>query len=109
MSFFVRLHAGAGDAAAEAVGGKARSLLRLAETGLPVPPAVVLEARLFRTLRAGGPPLPEDLRAAGAFEAVDRARAALAAAELPPDVRAGLAAELAALAPGRQARFAVRS
>ena len=49
------------NAPAEQIGGKARSLLKLAEAGLPVPPAIVLTTELYATLRAGGPPPPATL------------------------------------------------
>ena len=49
MTFCVRL--GPGVASAR-IGGKARSLLRLAEAGLAVPQAIVVTTDLLETLRA---------------------------------------------------------
>ena len=99
-----------------AVGGKARSLLRLAEAGLPVPPAFVVTDALFRQLRAAGPALPAALRTTSDLDALERARAALLAAPAP----AGFPDELARHLDGleqrerpepvvRPARFSVRS
>jgi pyruvate,water dikinase len=93
----------------DAVGGKAASLLRLAEAGLQVPRALVVPQDVFRAMRAAGPALPDDLAAPGALGAVEGAREAMAAASLPVEVRAALPAELAALSPGPGARFSVRS
>jgi pyruvate,water dikinase len=99
--------------AQEEIGGKARSLARLAEAGLPVPPALVISADLFRRLREVGPPLPATLDGADALAAVERARAALRAASLslPPALLAVLPAELDALAARAtgSASYAVRS
>ena len=106
MSFCLRLGP---TAPAEKIGGKARSLLRLAAAGLRVPPALVVTSDLFAALRAGGPPLPKTLAAPGALAALEAAVRALVAAPLPPGFRAGLAAELAALDGGPSPRFSVRS
>src|SRR5262245_21570822 len=93
----------------ELIGGKARSLLRLAAAGLPVPPALVVTTDLWRAWRAAGPPLPAALDAPGALEAVESARVAVAQAPFPEGFVASLTAALAALAPGAAARFSVRS
>jgi pyruvate,water dikinase len=93
-----------------AIGGKARSLLRLAGAGLRVPPAFAITDALFRRLRAGGPPLPGALRGAGDLGALDRARDQLLAAPWPADFLAELAHHLDRLAPGEgDARFSIRS
>ena len=59
MSFLVQLDR---KAPADKIGGKARSLLKLAEAGLAVPPAIAVTTELYATLRAGGhrcpPPWP---------------------------------------------------
>ena len=68
MTFCVRLGAGA---PVEKIGGKARSLLRLAEAGLPVPQAIVVTTDLLAKLRAGGPKLPSTLNAPGALTTVE--------------------------------------
>ncbi|HVZ86892.1 MAG TPA: hypothetical protein VHG72_07975, partial [Polyangia bacterium] len=94
MSFCVRLTAEAG---AEAIGGKARSLLRLAAAGLPVPPAFAVTADLFAALRAGGPALPASLAVPGALAAIGAATAALRQAAWPEGFREDLARELGAL------------
>ncbi len=91
------------------LGGKARSLLRLAAAGLAVPPATVVTTDLFAALRAGGPALPARLTAPDALAALARAEAALAGAPWPDGFEDELAGALAALAPGADARFAVRS
>ncbi|MES1165208.1 MAG: PEP/pyruvate-binding domain-containing protein, partial [Verrucomicrobiota bacterium] len=94
-------------AAASEIGGKARSLLRLQEAGLPVPPAFAVTAELFRMLRRGGPPLPRALGEAGALARVGEAAAALRAAPWPAGFADELRARVAAL-PGA-ARLSVRS
>src|SRR5262245_48700828 len=106
MPFCVRL----GPAAPrDKIGGKARSLLRLAEAGLPVPTAIVVTTDLFATLRAGGPPLPSTLNAPGALTAVDGAARALASAPWPEGFASALAREVDTLVPEPGARYAVRS
>ena len=93
-----------------AVGGKARSLLRLAEAGLPVPPAFAVTDALFRQLRADGPPLPAAMRTTADLDRLDGARAGLLAAPVPPGFADELARHLEGLAPGDPgARFSVRS
>jgi pyruvate,water dikinase len=111
MSFCVRLRPGID---AGRLGGKARSLLRLATAGLPVPEALVVTSELFAALRAGGPPLPAELPRARALEAGTLAALGTVAGAL--GVRAwpaGFVEELAGglhdLAPSPGARFAVRS
>jgi phosphohistidine swiveling domain-containing protein len=108
MSFCIRLADVRVEDPAElaAVGGKARSLSRLAAAGLPIPPAFVVTSRLFRALRAAGPPLPEALADAAAVRAAEGAVAALVAAPWPAGFEAELTSAIARL--GAQ-RFAVRS
>jgi pyruvate,water dikinase len=103
ISFCVPLRAGA---PVERIGGKARSLLRLAEAGLPVPPAFAVSSDLFAALRRGGPPLPADLTAPGALDAIAQAAQALRAAPWPDGFLDQLAGALASL-PGD--RLSVRS
>ena len=57
-----------------AIGGKARSLLRLARAGYRVPAAFAVTAEVFRRLREGGPALPAKLRDADDLAELDRAR-----------------------------------
>jgi len=90
------------------IGGKARSLLRLAAGGLPVPRAFAVTSDLYAALRAGGPPLPAIEDAATLAAALDAA-AALTAAPWPASFVAELRAALAGLDPASQARFSVRS
>lgn len=106
MSFCVRL-----DPAAprEQIGGKARSLLSLAQAGLPVPPALAVTTELFAALRSGAPPLPPSLADPGALAALDAAARALRQAPWPPGFAPDLAAALASLDARPEARFAVRS
>ena len=106
MTFCVRLGPGA---AREKIGGKARSLVRLAEAGLPVPRAIVVTTDLFAALRAGGPPLPSALTAPGALTTVEGAARALAAAAWPAGFATTLAREVDTLVPEPGARYAVRS
>ncbi|HXI60819.1 MAG TPA: PEP/pyruvate-binding domain-containing protein [Polyangia bacterium] len=82
----------AGSPDAVNIGGKARSLIRLAQAGLSVPPAFAISAQLYRLLRRTGPPLPTQIAAATDLSALENARAALLAAPLP----GGFAEELAA-------------
>ncbi|HEY7375880.1 MAG TPA: PEP/pyruvate-binding domain-containing protein [Polyangia bacterium] len=106
MTFCVRL----GPAAPpEKIGGKARSLLRLAAAGLPVPNAIVATTDLFATLRAEGPRLPSTLNAPGALTTVEGAARALAAAPWPEGFASALAREIDTLVPEPGARYAVRS
>ncbi|MEO8211873.1 MAG: PEP/pyruvate-binding domain-containing protein [Myxococcales bacterium] len=104
----------AGDVEIE-MGGKARSLVRLAELGLPVPPAFAVGATLWRVLRLGGPPLPEKLANAGDLSALEVACQALQVAPWPPGFIQELDAALASLAraslerDGVARRFSVRS
>jgi phosphohistidine swiveling domain-containing protein len=96
MSFCVPLMplaaTGAGSPDAVNIGGKARSLIRLAQAGLSVPPAFAISAELYRLLRRSGPPLPMQIAKADDLSALENARAALLAAPLP----SGFAEELAA-------------
>jgi phosphohistidine swiveling domain-containing protein len=108
MTFCVPLEAN--DAANDAdprIGGKARSLRRLAAAGLPVPRAFAITTDLFQRLRAGGPPLPAALDGDAALAAVDDAVAALHAAALPAGFARELADALAGLAPATS--FSIRS
>jgi phosphohistidine swiveling domain-containing protein len=91
----------------ESVGGKARSLARLAAAGLPVPRAFAVTSALFGALRAGGPPLPGAL--SDMLAVAREAETALATAPWPAGFEAELAAALARLAPGPDGRFSVRS
>jgi phosphohistidine swiveling domain-containing protein len=106
MSFCVRLDR---TAPRESIGGKARSLLSLAEAGLAVPPALAVTTDLFAALRAGGPPLPISLADPSALAALAAAARALRQAPWPPGFVPELAAALAALEGRPEARFAVRS
>src|SRR5499427_211482 len=106
MPFCVRLGPGAPP---ERIGGKARSLLRLAAAGLEVPKAIVVTTDLFAALRAEGPPLPSTLNAPGAVTAVEGAARALAAAPWPEGFATALAREVDTLVPEPGARYAVRS
>ena len=106
MTFCVRLGPGAPP---DKIGGKARSLLRLAEAGLPVPKAIVVTTDLLASLRAGGPHLPMTLAAPGALTTVEGAARALAAAPWPEGFAYALAREVDTLVPEPGARYAVRS
>jgi pyruvate,water dikinase len=88
------------------VGGKARSLSRLRDAGLPVPPAFAVSSDLFAALRRGGPPVPADLAAPGALQALAQAAQALRLAPWPDGFLDELAAALAAL---QGDRLSVRS
>ena len=94
---------------AEKIGGKARSLVKLAAAGLPVPTAIALTTDLFSSLRAGGPPLPATLAATGALAAIESAAQGLRAAPWPEGFAEALRRALAALDGGAEARFVVRS
>jgi pyruvate,water dikinase len=106
MSFCVRLDP---TAPREQIGGKARSLLSLAQAGLPVPPAFAVTTELFEALRVGGPPLPTSLADPGALGACEAAAQALREAGWPPGFAPELSAAVAALDGRPEARFAVRS
>ena len=106
MTFCVRLGP---DAPPDRIGGKARSLLRLAAAGLPVPPAIVVTTDLLATLRAGGPPLPASLATPAALASVESAARAIATAPWPAGFAATLAREIDTLVPEPGARYAVRS
>ena len=106
MTFCVRLGPGAPP---DKIGGKARSLLRLAEARLPVPAAIVVTTDLLAKLRAGGPKLPSTLNAPGALTTVEGAARALAAAPWPEGFASTLAREIDTLVPEPGARYAVRS
>ena len=103
ISFCVPLRPGA---PLDRVGGKARSLIGLAEAGLPVPPAFAVSSELFAALRRGGPPLPADLTAPGALETIAQAGQALRAAPWPDGFLDELTGALAWL-PGE--RLSIRS
>jgi phosphohistidine swiveling domain-containing protein len=90
-------------------GGKARSLLRLAAAGLPVPPAFVVSASLFRTMRASGPALPERIDGEADLLALDRARSALQTAAFPDGFSDELRAQLQGIDASPGARWSVRS
>jgi phosphohistidine swiveling domain-containing protein len=106
MSFIVQLDR---NVAVEKIGGKARSLVKLAAAGLPVPPAMALTTELFSSLRAGGPPLPATLAAAGALTAIESAARALREAPWPSGFAEALRRALDALDGRAEARFVVRS
>ncbi len=106
MTFCVRLGP---TAPPSKIGGKGRSLLSLAEAGLPVPPALAVTTNLFAALRAGAPPLPTALADPGALGELDSAARALGAAPSPPGFDEALAAAVASLDGRPEARFAVRS
>src|SRR3954465_9555879 len=106
MTFCVRLGPGAPP---DRIGGKARSLLRLAEAGLPVPRAIVVTTDLLAQLRAGGPKLPSTLTAPGALTTVEGAARALAVAPWPAGFATTLAREVDTLVPEPGARYSVRS
>jgi pyruvate,water dikinase len=106
MTFCVRLGPGAPP---QRIGGKARSLLRLAEAGLPVPKAIVVTTDLLETLRTGGPKLPSSLAAPGALTTVEGAARALAGAPWPERFASALVREVDTLVPEPGARYAVRS
>jgi pyruvate,water dikinase len=92
------------------LGGKGRSLVRLAAAGLPTPAAVVVTTDLFAALRASGPELPPTLAAPDALAALARAQEALARADWPAGFPDELARALAALgADDADLRLAVRS
>jgi len=97
-----------------AVGGKARSLARLASLGLPVPPAFAIVSTPEAPIVEGhGPAPPAALRAPLDLAALDEARAALLRAPFSAAFRHGLPVALQALAPGARDdetdTFAVRS
>ena len=106
MSFIVQLDR---NAPAEKIGGKARSLLKLAAAGLPVPPAIAVTTDLFSTLRAGGPALPGTLAAPDALATIESAARALLRAPWPVGFAEAFRRSLAALDGRAQARFVVRS
>jgi phosphohistidine swiveling domain-containing protein len=108
MSFCVRLGPDVDAAQLGKLGGKARSLLRLAAAGLPVPEAFAVTSDLFEALRAGAPALPAALDP-GALTAIAGASRALAARPWPEGFRQTLTAMLRAVASQPDARFAVRS
>jgi pyruvate,water dikinase len=70
------------DSGADGVGGKARSLARLAHCGCATPRAFVVTDEVFRALRAGGPPVPERWEES-ALPLLDAGAAALLAAPWP--------------------------
>jgi phosphohistidine swiveling domain-containing protein len=94
----------------EAIGGKARSLARLAALGLPVPAGFALSTAVMGDLRARRPP-PLRLSTAADLAALDEARAAVAAAPFSAALEGELAAALRALASADapDVTFAVRS
>jgi phosphohistidine swiveling domain-containing protein len=108
MNFCVPLDS-VGPDEATFVGGKARSLLRLAAAGLPVPRALVLTSELFRALRAGGPTLPAAIKDDETLAAAIDAASALLAAAWPDGLATELYKALARLDEAPDARFSVRS
>jgi phosphohistidine swiveling domain-containing protein len=100
MSFCIEISGDQADD--ERIGGKARSLARLAAAGLPVPRAFAVSSQVFRAMRAS-------VQADEILGAALPGPAALAAAPWPPGFEEELAAALAHLAPGWDARFSVRS
>jgi phosphohistidine swiveling domain-containing protein len=106
MSFCVRLGP---ETDAAPLGGKARSLQRLAAAGLRVPAAFVVTSELLAFLRAGGPALPATLSGPDGLAAIERASRALALAPWPDELPGTLASMLRWLTPEPGARFAVRS
>jgi pyruvate,water dikinase len=106
MSFCVRLGPGA---PADRIGGKARSLIRLAAAGLPVPRAIAVTTDLYAALRADGPPLPATLSEPDALGAIEHAARALSTAPWPAGFAETLAREVDTLIPEPGARFSVRS
>ncbi|MEA2700571.1 MAG: rifampicin phosphotransferase, partial [Myxococcales bacterium] len=116
MTFCVPLTpaaSGAGPSDAASIGGKARSLIRLAQAGLPVPPAFAISAEVYRLLRRTGPRLPTQIAEAGDLSALENARAALLAAPFPGGFSEELAANLRrideTITDDSDARFSVRS
>jgi pyruvate,water dikinase len=109
VSFCVELDGARDDD--EPIGGKARSLVRLAAAGLPVPRAFAVTSSAFRAMRAAGPPLPADLTRVdeATLAAVDAAAASLAAMPWPAGFEGELVAALARSDNARTARFSVRS
>ena len=95
-----------------AVGGKARSLARLAALGLPVPASfAIVSTAAAPVLEVRGPGPPGALRTAADVAALDEARAAVVGAPLSPAFARALPRILDALAaPGAgAATFSVRS
>lgn len=105
MRWLVRLDSGAADRAS--IGGKARSLARLAAAGLTVPPAFAVDDALFRALfqALSRTDLPTRLNGPS-LAALDRAAAALRAAPSPEGFAEELSAELTRVG---ASRWAVRS
>jgi phosphohistidine swiveling domain-containing protein len=93
------------------LGGKGRSLVRLAAAGLPTPAAVVVTTDLFAALRASGPVLPSSLSAPDGLAILSQAQQALAQADWPAGLTDELAQALTTLGAGSRAdlRLAVRS
>jgi pyruvate,water dikinase len=106
MSFCVRLGP---DAPPDRIGGKARSLLRLAAAGLPVPQAIVVTTELFAALRASGPPLPTTLAEPEALATIEHAARVLGTTPWPEVFAETLAREVDTLVPEPGARYSVRS
>jgi len=106
VSFCVRL---APDAPVNRIGGKARSLVRLAAAGLEVPPAVVVTSDLYDRLRESAPPLPATLSETDALANIDRAAKALGDAPWPDAFAETLVRAVDTLSPEPGRRFSVRS
>ena len=113
--FILPIHPSRGPRSA-AIGGKARSLARLAALGLRVPPAFVVGPALWRFLRASGPPVPQRLESGADLTALDAARDALLNAAFPAEFESELQRALDAVqraVPGTASPlggpFAVRS
>ncbi len=87
------------------LGGKARSLVRMAAVGFRTPRGFVVTDALFRALRLHGLAVPRSLDA-DALDALDAVRAALLANPFPPGFEAALAARLSAIGADR---FVARS
>jgi phosphohistidine swiveling domain-containing protein len=97
------------DVDVDVIGGKARSLLRLAEAGVPVPRAFVVTTEVDRALRARGPARPSTLADDDDLVRARAAAVALADAPWPAGFSGELAAALADLDAAPAARFSVRS
>jgi phosphohistidine swiveling domain-containing protein len=91
------------------IGGKSRSLVKLAAAGLCVPRAIAVTSDLFAALRAGAPPLPATLAAPGALAAIAGAARSLTETGWPSGFAETLSRALAALDDRPGARFVVRS
>jgi len=91
------------------IGGKARSLARLASVGLPVPRAFAIVSTPASPILVTAKAAPPSLRTAQDLAMLDQARAALLRAPFSPAFQQGLPRALAALAADGDVTFAVRS